>query len=137
MSKARVCTGEGSTSAPYSTRREKSRQLAQKRRDHYKEIMEDLTNVSQIEIHTQHAIPIRCRVGCVEGGGHVYNFIESTHIINTLHAQTLLNRMYAHAVFSLCVYSETSKQRTSWDQHGLSLIVLNREVSSFQRLNLH
>ena len=28
-------------------------------------------------------------------------------------------------------------KRTSWDQHGLSLIVLNRGVSSFQRLKLH
>lgn len=48
MSKARVsdlCGGEESTSAPYSTRREKSRKLAQKRRDTYKQIMEDLTSV--------------------------------------------------------------------------------------------
>ena len=34
-------------------------------------------------------------------------------------------------------YSETSKRRTSWDQPDLSFIVLNREVSSFQRLKLH
>ena len=67
MSKARVVVdemlSEEPSSAPYSTRREKSRKLAQKRRDTYKQIMDDLTNVCGVEYHS-HCVGIRPECVC-------------------------------------------------------------------------
>ena len=79
------------------------------------------------------SIPARWLVYAVES---LHDKAGTIHIKDTI-KNIRITFFFGHDGKLVNLYSETSKQRTSWDQHGLSLIVLNREVSSFQRLKLH